>query len=567
MTIGGMTTREKPGSARRVSSSTVPWIGRINASIPALADQLNEIRANQDARRKDLKGSYDYIICGTGCAGSAVAGRLAAVKKSARILVLEAGGWDTAASVLDPNLWVQNIGNHLDWNVFSEPSPSMNGRIIRESMGRVVGGGSSTNALTWSRPFKANLNEWAEISGEPLWGYEHALEIFRNLEDWHGPADARYRGTGGPVWVQPAAGHSAVGTALLEAAKECGHPVLSDQNGAREEMDGGFAYMNHIVRDGLRHSMARAYLYNVLGQENITLLPNSHVHRVVLDGDRAVAVEVDLGDRIVAFCADREIVLCAGGMNSAKILMLSGIGNEKDLKPHGIKTLVNSPDVGANYHNHTLHAACLWESPQPIPLLNTGANVAGFWKSKASLSAPDFNFVQLEFPYATEEIIARYAPPTTAWALCAGLVAPKSRGFLKLRSANPADNPILDARLLTHPDDMAALAAAIEACRELGNSQAMRPFAIREVAPGKKLDKEEMADFIRDGASSFFHSVGTCRMGKDEDAVVDGQLRVKGVRGLRIADGSIMPHIVSSATMAACVLIGERMAEILHKES
>ena len=241
------------------------------------------------------------------------------------------------------------------------------------------------------------------------------------------------------------------------------------------------------------------------------------------------------------------------------------IGEEGSLKAVGIKTLVNSPEVGANFHDHILHGGCLWEAPEIFQMQNSGANVAGFWKSKSSLASPDINIVQIELPYASEVVAKRYAPPPTSWALCAGLVAPKSRGVLRLKSANPADKPIVDARFLSDPDDLAALAAGIEICRELGNSKAMKPFAKREVAPGKKLDKADMADFVRDGATTYFHEVGTCRMGKDKDAVVDAKLRVNGVRSLRVADASIMPKIASVATMATCVLIGERMAEIISQ--
>jgi choline dehydrogenase len=551
---------------RRTFVTLAAAIGLAGPTLSALANQLDDIRANQDARRKNLKTSYDYVVCGTGSAGSALVGRLAA-NKSANILVLEAGDWDTAPSVLDPRVWFTNLRTERDWGVVAEPSPSVNGRAIPENMGRVVGGGSSINTMIWARPFKADLDHWAEVTGDPAWGYKHALEIFRKVENWQGPADDHYRGKGGPVWCQPSANPPAIAPALLDAAKELKFPVLADQNGAREESAGGFAYMNQIIRDGQRRSMARAYLYDVLGQDNVTLLTKALVHRVVFDGDRASGVEVDLGDRVITISATKEVVLCAGGMNSAKILMLSGIGDEAHLKSLGIKTLVKSPEVGAHFQDHILHGGCLWEAPEAFQRQNSGANVAGFWKSKSSLASPDINIVQIELPHASEVIAKKYAPPPTSWALCAGLVAPKSRGTLRLKSANPADKPIVDAKFLSHSDDLAALAAGIEVCRELGNSKAMKPFAKREVAPGKKLDKAEMENFVRDGATTFFHEVGTCRMGKDKEAVVDPQLKVNGVRGLRVADASIMPRIVNAATMATCVLIGERMAEILNRKT
>ncbi|MBR1149473.1 GMC family oxidoreductase [Bradyrhizobium sp. JYMT SZCCT0428] len=552
--------------SRRTFVALAAAMGIAGPTLSALADQLDDIRSNQDARRKNLQAGYDYIVCGTGSAGSALVGRLAA-NKLANILVLEAGDWDTAPSVLDPKVWFTNLGTERDWGVVAEPSPTVNGRAIPEHMGRVVGGGSSINATIWARPFKTDLDHWAELTGDPAWGYKHALDVFRKVENWQGPADARYRGKDGPVWCQPSASPPLIAPALLEAAKELNFPVLPDQNGAREEAAGGFAYMNQIIRDGQRRSMARAYLYDVLGQENVTLLTKALVHRVILEGGRATGVEVDLGDRVTTISATKEVILCAGGMNSAKILMLSGVGEEASLKALGIKTLVDSPEVGANFQDHILHGGCLWEAPEPFQMQNSGANVAGFWKSQSSFASPDINIVQIELPYASDVVAKEYTPPPTSWALCAGLVAPKSRGLLRLRSTNPADKPILHAKFLSHPDDLAALAAGIEVCRELGNSKAMKPFAKREVAPGKKLDKAEMADFVRKGATTYFHEAGTCRMGNDSGAVVDAKLRVNGVRGLRVADASIMPKIVSVATMATCVLIGERMAEILTQNS
>ena len=181
----------------------------------------------------------------------------------------------------------------------------------------------------------------------------------------------------------------------------------------------------------------------------------------------------------------------------------------------------------------------------------------------STLATPDLNIVQIELPYASDVVGKQYSPPGSAWALCAGLVAPKSRGEVRLRSGNPADRPIVDARFLSHPDDVKALSRGIEIAREIGNSAALRDFAKREVAPGKKLTGKALEDFVRDGATTYFHQVGTCRMGRDGKAVVDAKLRVNGVQGLRIADASIMPRIPGVATMATCALIGERMAEIL----
>jgi choline dehydrogenase len=543
-----------------VAAAAVWWGGA--AQLAQAADELEAIRRNQEERGRTLQKSYDYIVCGTGSAGCVIANRLAA-NPAVNVLVIEAGGWDDAPSVLDPTKWFTNLGTERDWGDVAVPSPGVNGRAIPEHMGRVVGGGTSINATIWARPFKADLDHWQQVTGDPAWGYEHGLAIYRRLENWQGPANARYRGKDGPVWVQPAFDPSPIAPALLAAARELKHPVIPDQNGAREESAGGFALMNQIIRNGQRRNMAQAFLYPVLQRKNITLLTHAHVNRLTLQGDRATGVEVSVGDRVLTIGASREVVLSAGGINSAKILMLSGIGDQTMLAGVGIKTVAHSPEVGENFQDHILHGGCLWEPPEALPLRNSGAEVAGFWKSKAGLASPDINIVQIEIPYTSEVLAKDYNPPATSWALCAGLVAPKSRGNLRLKSANPSDRPILDAKFLSHPDDVEALKRGIELCRDLGNSAAMKPYVKREVIPGKALAGAELTDFVRNGATTYFHESGTCRMGKDAKAVVDPQLRVNGIRNLRVADSSIMPRIPGVATMATCVLIGERMAEIL----
>jgi choline dehydrogenase len=532
------------------------------AGLSAWADELDAIRANQSERAATLRAEYDYIVVGTGSAGSALVGRLGA-RSDANILVIEAGDWDTAPEVLNPSVWFTNLGTDRDWKDVAIPSSSTNNRAIPEHMGKVVGGGSSINATIWARPFKNDLDHWAEESGDKAWGYEHGLSIYRRMENWQGKPDARYRGKGGPVWCQPAADPHPLAPAMLAACKSLGMPVLDDLNGAREEGGGGFALMNQIIREGRRQSMARSYLYPVLSRKNVTLLVKAHVDRLTFSGTRATGVELNVGASTRRIQAKSEVILCSGGLNTPKLLMLSGIGEEGQLKQYGIKTLVNAPEVGENFQDHLLHGGCIWEPKQHVPHRNSAANASGFAKSQAALSTPDVNLVQIELPYGSEVISKQYAPPPTGWALCAGLVGPKSRGAVRLRSANPADRPIVDARFLSHPDDVKALAYGIEMAREIGNSPAMSDFVKREVAPGKKLSGAEMDDFVRNGATTYFHQAGTCRMGKDAKAVVDAKLRVNGVQGLRIADSAIMPRIASVATMASCVLIGERMAEIL----
>jgi choline dehydrogenase len=550
---------------RRGFIQAVAAAGLMSTGASAWADQLEAMRRNQDERARTLLPQYDYVVVGTGSSGSALVGRLAASRPQASFLVVEAGDWDTAPAVMNPGAWFTNLGTERDWQDVAIPSTGTNFRAIPEHMGKVVGGGSSINATIWARPFKNDLAFWAQESGDQAWGYEHALGIYRRMENWQGTPNARYRGKDGPVWCQPAHNPHPVAIAMLEACRSLGMPLLEDLNGAREESSGGFALMNQIIKDGQRQSMARAYLYPVLAQKNVTLMVRTHVDRLTFDGTRAAGIELRGSSGSRRITARSEVILCSGGVNTPKLLMLSGIGNEALLKTQGIKTLVHAPEVGENFQDHLLHGGCIWEPKEHIPHRNSAANASGFVKSQQSLDTPDINLVQIELPYASDVVGKQYNPPATSWALCAGLVAPKSRGAVRLRSANPDDRPIIDARFLSHPDDVKALAHGIEVARDIGNSAAMRDFVKREVVPGKTLSGKAMEDFVRDGATTYFHQAGTCRMGKDARAVVDTNLRVNGIQGLRIADSSVMPRIPGVATMATCALIGERMAEILAK--
>jgi choline dehydrogenase len=535
----------------------------LSGTVPALADELDTMRKVQARNVRSLKGSYDYIVVGAGSAGCTLVGTLAEREPSAQILLIEAGAWDTANSVVDPRLWFTNLGTVRDWNDVSIPTPSTNNHPIPEHTGRVIGGGSSINATIWARPFKADLDHWAAETGDPRWGYEHGLQLFKSIENWRGTPDPAFRGEGGPVWVQPAADPLPMATACLEGFRELGLPVLDDLNGEREITGNGFAYMNQIIKHGRRHSMARAFLYPVLAQENVTVLVNTQVNRVILEQGRAVGVECLRNGKTQTFRTHREIILSTGGFNTPKLLMLSGIGPKAGLRALNIPVHVDSPNVGENVQDHVLHGGCLYEAPRPFAYTNSAANVSGYYKTDPSFERPDVSIVEIELPYASPVIAKEFPAPPNTWALCGGLVTPQSRGTVRLRSANPADRPIVDMRFLSHPDDVVKLERSIKIARETAATAALKPFVVREVAPGRTLKGQELVNFVRNGTTTYFHSSGACRMGKDDAAVVDSQLRVNGVRNLRIADSTIMPRIVAVPTMPACVFIGLRLAEML----
>ncbi|MBV8651715.1 MAG: GMC family oxidoreductase N-terminal domain-containing protein, partial [Alphaproteobacteria bacterium] len=258
-----------------------------------------------------------------------------------------------------------------------------------------------------------------------------------------------------------------------------------------------------------------------------------------------------------------DIVLSLGAVHTPKMLMQSGIGDQAELERFGIPLIQHLPGVGQNFQDH-LAFGCVWEYETPLPIRNSGSEATFFWKSDARLDGPDLQACQGEFPLCSAETTAKFNPPPGSWTLFGGVVQPKSRGQIRLTGSRPTDPLRIEANFLSHPDDMKAALACVEICREIGNSAALRPFAKREVMPGR-LKGAELENFVRDAAMSYFHQTGTAKMGLDPLAVVGGDLEVYGVSGLRVADGSIMPRITTGKTMAPCVIIGERAGEILKK--
>ncbi|MFW7348415.1 MAG: GMC family oxidoreductase [Pigmentiphaga sp.] len=527
----------------------------------AVAQQGTEAAAQQQANARQLQPEYDIIVIGSGSGGAVVAGRLA-TESNARVLLLEAGGTDQVPAVLEPAQWPTNIASERDWGYKATPSPSVNQRALLLPMGKVLGGGSSINATVWARGHRSDFDFWAAETGDDAWRYERVLDIYRRIEDWQGVPDAARRGKGGRLWVEPARNPNPVAPAMVAAAASLGIPRFEDQNGAMMEGDGGVAIANLRIRDGRRRNLPMDYLYPAMARPNLTLLLDAEVQQLVLEGNRVKGVRFVREGRVHTVRAAQRVVLCAGAINTPKILMLSGIGDEAELKRHGIPVAAKLPGVGQNFQDHVLVAGCVWEYKTPLPPANNLAEATFFWKSDSSLPSPDLQPFQIEVPYASEVTGAQYKPPAGAWSIAPGLVRPKSRGRVTLASANPADKAVVDGGFLRHPDDVKALLRGIELCREIGNSAAMKDFVKREVMPGPRSPRD-MADFLRNAAGTYFHESCTCRMGRDEMAVVDGRLSVRGVEGLSIADASVMPNVSTGNTMAPTVIIGERMADLL----
>jgi len=527
----------------------------------AMAQAGADAAVNQLYNNKNLKKSYDFIIIGCGSGGSVVAGRLAA-ETNADILVLEGGGSDQVENVQVPAMWPTNIRSERDWGDTAVPSAGVNGRALILPMGKVVGGGSSVNATVWARGHKNDFDFWASESGDDSWNYQNVLKIYRRIENWQGAADSERRGKGGRLWIAPAQNPNPIAPAMLKAAASVGIPAFEDQNGAMMEGAGGVAIANLRIKDGRRRNLPSDYLYGVLAKPNITLLTGAQVTGLAMSGSKVTGVNFIKDGAVQAVSAAKRVILCAGAINTPKILMLSGIGDASELGKHGLKTVVALPGVGRNFQDHVLVAGCIWEYNNPLPPANNLAEATFFWKSDSALDTPDLQPFQIEVPYASEVTGKQFDVVPGAWSIAPGLVRPKSRGRVTLTSANPADRAKIDGAFLSHADDVTALLRGIELCREIGNAPAMKEFVKREIMPGK-LDKSAMTDFLRNAAGTYFHQSCTCKMGRDDMSVVDARLRVRGVEGLSIADASIMPRVSTGNTMASTVVIGERMADIL----
>jgi len=519
------------------------------------------VRANQTKLRSELRPHYDFIVCGSGSSGSVVAGRLAA-NPDVNVLLLEAGGNDDNPLVREPGKWPMNLGTERDWGFKGQPNPHLNGRSIPLSMGKVVGGGSSINGMGWARGHKSDWDFFASETGDPAWSYESVLNIYRRIEDWHGAPDPKYRGTGGPVFVQPAPDPNPIAPAMVEGAHSIGIPTFEHHNGLMMEGDGGAAIFDLRVRDGQRLSVFRSYTYPRMSQSNLTVLTNALVTRLTFDGKRATGIEFGYEGKIHRIGARCEVVLSLGAMHTPKVLMLSGIGDAVELRRLGIPLIQHLPGVGQNFQDH-FGIGCIWEYNEPLAPRNNAGEATYFWKSDSSVETPDLQTCQVGVPYCSAENAAKFNPPSASWTLLGSVVRPKSRGRIRLTGPR-ADDPIqIEANTLSHPDDLKGAIACVELCREVGNSLPLRPYTKREVMPGN-LRGPSLEDFIRDAAATYHHQTCTAKMGRDSMSVVDAGLKVYGIENLRIADGSIMPRVTTGNTMAPCVIIGERASEILR---
>ncbi|RIV78618.1 GMC family oxidoreductase [Pelagerythrobacter aerophilus] len=523
------------------------------------ADFERRARENQVRLTAHLRPAYDFIVCGAGSSGSVIARRLAE-NPDCRVLLVEAGGSDESESVLDPAQWPANLASERDWGFQAEPNPHLDGRALSMSMGKGLGGGSSINVMVWAQGHRSDWDHYAAASGDPGWGHDAVRQIYRCIENWQGKPDPQYRGTGGPVWVQPAGNPSPLAGALLDAAQELGIPRFDSPNGRMMEGEGGAAYTDLLVRDGRRNSLYRAYLRPLADRPNLTILTDTLVRRVLFDGRRAVGVEIERNGEVRPVMAGNEVIVSTGAINTPKLLMLSGLGDRAELARHGIPLVEHIPGVGKNLQDHVAFC-CTWEYHRPLAPRNSGSEATLYWKTRPELEAPDLLFCQVEFPVPSERTAA-LGVPEHGWTMFGGLARPQSRGEVRLTSSDPHAAPIVDANMLSDPADVEAARVCVALTRELGAAAAFRPFVKREAIPGEGNPVDDR--FIRDSAVTYWHQSGTARMGRDDMAVVDAALKVRGVEGLRVADGSILPRVSTGNTQAPCAIVGERAAQFIR---
>jgi choline dehydrogenase len=522
---------------------------------------------------------FDFIIIGSGSAGSVMAQRLSEDGKNT-VLVLEFGGSDRGPFIQMPSAlsYPMNMTSY-NWGFETEPEPHLGGRRLATPRGKVMGGSSSINGMVYVRGHARDFDAWEEM-GAKGWAYRHVLPYFKRLENSHGGEEG-WRGTDGPMHVKRGRRLNPLYQAFVDAGREAGYPITPDYNGYQQE---GFGPMEMTVYKGFRWSAANAYLRPALRRRNVKLVTRAYVHRIILEGKRATGVEYDVGRETITAKARREVIVAASSINSPKILQLSGIGAPEVLKAAGLPVNHVLPGVGENLHDH-LEIYFQMESKRPVTLYSslnlyskamiglewlsfkTGLGTTnhfescGFIRSKAGIEYPD---IEYHFLPAAMRYDGKLAFRGHGFQVHVGPMRSKSRGHVRARSSDPKEPPKILFNYMSHPDDWEEFRACIRLTRELFQQPAMQKYAGREIQPGSAVQSDAEIDaFIRQHCESAYHPCGSCKMGsaKDVTAVVDHECKVIGIEGLRVADSSIMPLVTNGNINAPTLMIGEKASD------
>jgi choline dehydrogenase len=497
----------------------------------------------------------DYIVIGAGSAGSALARRLLDAGHS--VHVIEAGSVDTDPNIHSPQGWPLLLAGANDWAVMTTPQKHANNRSIFWPRGKVLGGSSSLNGMIYIRGHRSDYDAWA-ANGAEGWAWNDVLPLFKRSED-HADGAGEFHGAGGPLRVERIKDRHPAAEAFVEAAKNLGHKETEDFNGEQLE---GVGFNHTTTRDGKRASAWQSFMAPVLDHPSLKITTDAVVNRIVVESGRATAVEYTGPDGVLrTAAADAEIIVSAGAIGSPKILLLSGIGPKAQLADVGIAGIVDLPGVGENLHDHLL-AGNIYESSAPLAAGRHNLLESQLYthSNQTDEEAPDLQPLFLHLPYPTDG----GAAPEHGYTIAPGIVRPRSRGSIRLASSDPADAPLVDPNILSDEYDLEALVDAIELCRQIGADDAFRPFRKQEFTPGADVrTRDQLREFARQAAGTYHHQVGTCKMGIDDMSVVDPQLRVRGVTGLRVADASIMPAVPSGNTNAPAIMVGEKAADLI----